>query len=49
MQGGEFGAEAMEEDLWLGYKFIFQAIVDHQKAWENAKIQFEGHGKSKSI
>jgi hypothetical protein len=31
MQGDEFGTETMEEDLKLGYKYDYKAVVEHQK------------------
>jgi hypothetical protein len=31
MQGDEFGTETTEEDLKIGYKYGYKAIVEHQK------------------
>jgi hypothetical protein len=31
MQGGEFGTETTEEDLQLGYKYGYKAVVEHRK------------------
>ena len=32
MQGDEFGTKTQEEDLHLGYKYDYKAIVEHQKS-----------------
>jgi hypothetical protein len=31
MQGDDFGTKTIEEDLQLGYKYIFKAVVYHRK------------------
>jgi hypothetical protein len=31
MQGDEFGTETTEEDLQLGYKYGYKAVVEHRK------------------
>ena len=31
MQGENFETETMEEDLQLGYKYDYKAMVDHRK------------------
>jgi hypothetical protein len=32
MQGDDFRTETMEEDLQLGYKYDYKALVDHRKS-----------------
>jgi hypothetical protein len=32
MQGDDFGTGTMEEDLQLGYKYGYKAMVDHRKS-----------------
>ncbi len=32
MQGDEFGTKTMEEDLQLGYKYGYKAMVDRKKS-----------------
>jgi hypothetical protein len=34
MQGDEFGTETTEEDLRLGYKYIYKVVVDFRKSME---------------
>jgi hypothetical protein len=31
MHGDEFGTETMEEDLQLGYRYVYKVVVEHQK------------------
>ena len=33
MQGDDFRNETTEEDLQLGYKYGYKAVVDCRKAW----------------
>jgi hypothetical protein len=32
MQGDEFDIETTEEDLQLGYKYNYKAVVEHRKS-----------------